>query len=251
MQIPEYTQSLIDSELRKLAKSSKYFLSAEREVQLCEALGNSGLSNDKAIGEEFRNNALHALTTTEHVWARIALITAKKVLPLWEKACQETEVYFTEEDWYYQKQDQLKEAEYLHKRNTLPIENISVDDVPRKFIPSHIHEMAETLLAGKIHDYSLFQHEANEWWGIYGRPEKMEREFCIKWAAQDALYAVMGWQRYDSDPPIGFALYAFAGMFKGDGLHKDRVAWLDENKQSEFWIWWLSEAVPQAYAEVS
>jgi len=251
MQIPEYAQILVDSELRRLANSSKYYLSAEKEVEICEALGYAGLSNHEALGEEFRIDTVHSLTTTEHIWARIAFITAKKVLPLWGIACQETELYFTEQDWHYHKQDQLREDEYLHKRNTLPIEKISVDDVPRKFIPSHILEMAETLLAGKIHDYSLFQHEANEWWGIYGRPEKMEREFCIKWAAQNALYAALGWQSYDPDPPIAFALYAFAGVFKGDGLHKDREAWLDENKQREFWIWWLSEAIPQAYAEVS
>jgi hypothetical protein len=251
MQIPEYAQSLVDSELMRLAKSSKYYLSAAKEVQICEALGYAGLSNDEALGEEFRINSVHSLTPTEHVWARIALITAKKVLPLWGIACQETALYFTEQDWHYHKQDQLKEDEYLHKRNTLAIEMISVDDVPRKFIPSHIIEMAETLLAGKIHDYSLFEHEANEWWGIYGRPEKMEREFCIKWAAQNALYAALGWQSYDPDPPIAFALYAFAGVFKGDGLHKDREAWLDENKQHEFWVWWLSETIAQAYEEVS
>ena len=251
MQIPEYAQILIDSELRRLAESSKYYVSSDKEAEICEALGYAGLSKHMVVGEEFRNNAIHSLTTTEYVWARIAVITAQKVLPLWRIACQETETYFTEQDWRDNNEDQRKEERYLYQRNTLPIEKISADDVPRTFVPSHILEMAETVLAGNIHDYSLFQREANEWWEFYGRPEQMEREFCIKWAAQNALYATLGWRIYDPDPPITFALYAFAGVFKGDGLHKDREASLDENKQHEFWVWWLSEAIPQAYEKVS
>lgn len=251
MQIPDYAQILIASELRKLAESNKYFISFDKEAEICAALGYVSSSKHTVVGEVLRNNTIHSLTATGRTWTQLALITAKKVLPLWRIACQETELHFTEQDWQDHYEDQQKEEGYLNKRKTLPIEKISVYDVPRAFIPSHILEMAESVLAGNIHDLPSRQHEAREWWNFYGRPEQMEREFCIKWAAQDALYAALGWLRYDPDPPITDALYAFAGVFKGDGLHKDRESSLDKNKQHEFWIWWLSEAVPQAYAEVS
>lgn len=247
MQIPDYAKTLIASELRKLAESSKYFISPRRETEICEALGYISVNNEQRIDEALRNNVIHSLTTTGRVWAQLALITGKKVLPLWELACQESELYFTEQDWQDNYEDQRKEEGYLHKRDTLPIEKISVYDVPRAFIPSHILEMAETALAGNVHDFSSFQHEASKWHGFYGRPEKMEREFCIKLAAQNALYAALGWSRYDPEPPIENALYAFAGVFEGKGLRKERDS-LDENKQHEFWTWWLSEAIPQAFA---
>lgn len=248
MQIPDYAQILIVTELRKLAESSKYFISPDKEAEICAALGYASVNKRMVVGEASRNNAIHSLTTTSRIWAQLALITAKKVVPLWRIACQETELYFTEQDWQDNYENQRKEEDYLNNRNALPIEKISAYDVPRAFIPSHILEMAESALAGNIHDFPSFQHEASEWWEFYGRPEQMEREFCIKWAAQDALYAALGWLRYDPDPPITNALYAFAGVFKGDGLRKDRES-LDENKQHEFWIWWLSRAIPQAFAE--
>jgi hypothetical protein len=107
--------------------------------------------------------------------------------------------------------------------------------------------MAELALKSEVHDFAAFRHEANEWWVIYGRPEQMEREFFIKWAAQNALYEAIGWINYNSDPPAQNALYAFAGIFEGQGAD-NRTCTLDASKEREFWIWWLTEAIPQAAA---
>jgi len=76
----------------------------------------------------------------------------------------------------------------------------------------------------------------------------MEREFFIKWAAQEALYMAIGWGKYIPEPPAEFALYAFAGILEENDFG-DRRYILNENKQHEFWAWWLSEAIPQAIAK--
>ena len=62
-----------------------------------------------------------------------------------------------------------QEQDYLNQRRDKEIEKISVYDVPRAFIPSHILEMAELALRGDVRDYEAFAGEANEWWQIYGR----------------------------------------------------------------------------------
>lgn len=110
--------------------------------------------------------------------------------------------------------------------------------------------MAELALAGRIYDYIAFCHAANEWWQIYPRPEKMEWEFYIKWAAQEALYAALGWLRHDPEPPAEHASIAFAGTFEGKTFQTRRCI-MDKEKQREFWIWWLSEAIPHALSKAN
>jgi len=250
MQIPDSAKALIDTELQQLAKSSRYYLPPQGRLEIYAALGPSSAHDDKVPEEARKNNSFPPLSLADRIRAQVALITARKVLPLWELACQETESFFTKQDWQIKYDDQRnKEEVYLHRRKSRPIETISVYEVPRAFVPVHILEMTELALAGEIHDYSAFRREANEWWQIYGRPEQVEREFFIKWAAQDALYEAIGWIKYNpEEPPAENALYAFAGVFKGEDWH-NRKCTLDEKKQHEFWVWWLAEAIPQVFAE--
>ncbi len=249
MQIPDFAQTLINMELQQLAESSKYSLQPQSRIEIYTALGPSSVNDDKVLDEARKNNSFPHLSIADQIRAHIALITARKVLPLWEIACQESELFFTEQDWQIKAEEKQQEEVYLRQRRNQPIEMISVYEVPRAFTPSHILEMAELALTGKIHNHSAFRREANEWWQIYGRPEQMEREYFIKWAAQDALYEAIGWIKHNPDPPAENALYAFAGVFEGESFD-DRSCTLDENKQHKFWVWWLSEAIPLAHEKV-
>ena len=246
MKIPSSAQALIDSELRQLVASSEYSLQPHTRIEIYATLGHSLVNDDQILDEARKNNILPSLSVSDRLRARIAFITAKKVEKLWQQTCLETEANFSES------QDPLEiqreEDFYLAQRKQKHLEHISVYDVPRVFIPSHILEMADLALMGKIRDYGAFRLEANEWWQIYPNPEKIEREFFIKWAAQEALYMAIGWARYIHEPPAENALYAFAGVFEGDDFYNRRCV-MDKNKQHEFWVWWLSEAIPQALSK--
>ena len=249
MQIPEFAQALINNELQKLAKSSGYSLQPQARIEIYEALGISSVNDDKILDEARSSNSFPRLSVADLGRAQIALTTARKVALLWDVACQESELFFKQQDWQDRHEDQLQEENYLHRRKSEPIENISVYEVPRAFVPSHILEMSESALAGNIQNYRAFRHEANEWWQIYGHPELMEREFFIKWAVQDALYETIGWIKYNHEPPAENALYAFAGIFEGKDFD-DRRCIMDKKKEHEFWLWWLSEAIPQSVSKV-
>lgn len=241
--IPDVAQALIEVELKLLTYSARYSVPKDKRVEIYAALGPSSVMDEKMLDEARKKKVLLTLSAADRVRARIALITAIKVEKLWQQACLETDANFSE----HQDQAEINqnEVEYLAQRKQKPIEHISVYKVPRAFVPSHILTMTELALTGEINDIAAFRYEANEWWGIYGRPEEMEREFFIKWAAQDALYEAIGWIRHNSDPPAENALYAFAGVFEGKGFH-NRLWTIDEKKQQEFWVWWLTEAIPQA-----
>jgi hypothetical protein len=246
MQIPEAAQVLINNELRQLAGSTGYSLPAQSRIEIYAALGASNFT-DEVLEEARENHSLPHLSAADRVRAQVALITARKVVPLWEAACRETELFFTQEEWQMMLEEQKRENVYLRRRKNEPIEMISVYEVPRAFTLSHILEMAELALAGSgIHDVGAFRREANEWWEIYQRPERMEREFCIKWAAQDALYEAIGWIQHGHEAPAEDALYAFAGIFEGEDVRHRRWR-LDKKKAHDFWVWWLSEAIPLAH----
>jgi hypothetical protein len=241
MKISDSVQAIINIELRRLGDFSKPSIEASKRIEIYEALGSSTL---KSVME--RKNSPPVLSVADRIRAHIELITAQKVEPLWQTACSETEKYVRDDRDPSEIQQQ--EEIYLAQRKQKHIEHISVYDVPRVFTPSHILEMAELALAGKIYDYNAFCHASNEWWQIYPRPEQMEREFYIKWAAQEALYAAIGWLRYDPEPPAEYASLAFAGTFEGESFN-DRRCIMDKNREREFWLWWLSEAIPQAHSK--
>lgn len=180
MQIPDLAQTLIHKDLQQLSKSSEYFLQPQTRIEIYEAFGPSNVNDDKILDETQNANSFPRLSIADRVRAHVALTTTRKVASLWDVACQESELFFKQRDWQDKNEDQRQEETYLHRRESEPIEKISVYEVPRAFVPSHILEMAERALIGNIQDYRAFRYEANEWWQIYGRPEYMEREFFIK-----------------------------------------------------------------------
>ena len=246
MNIPNSAQALIDTELRKLAESNRYALEPDTRIEIYSALGQSNVNDEPMLDEARKNNPLPSLSRPDRLRAQIALITARKVEGLWSKACLETEANFSENG--NPAEIHREEETYLASKKQKYLEHISVDDVPRAFTPLHILEMAELALIGKIHDFGAFRLEANEWWQIYPRPEQMEREFYIKWAAQEALYSAIGWTKYNPEPPAEYALLAFAGVFEGENFDNRRCI-MDKDKQHEFWLWWLSKAIPQALSK--
>jgi hypothetical protein len=242
MKIFDSVQAIISNELKQLVDSSKSAIEGSKRTEIFMAFGSSNLRH----AAEHKNSP-SVLSTADHIRAYVDLITARKVVPLWQLACLETEGFVPDaRDLSGIRQ---QEKTYLEQRKQRHIEQISVYDVPRTFIPSHILEMAELALAGKINDFGAFYQETNELWQIYPRPEQMEREFYIKWAAQEALYDAAGWLRSNPQPPAEFASLAFAGIFEGEDFDNRRCI-MDKNKQREFWLWWLSEAIPQAFSEV-
>jgi hypothetical protein len=253
LKLPESAQQTIDNELERLSGDSNFDLYPQCRIDLYRALGPSSAEKGS------RRKSPYKPTLADRVRTRIALFTARKVIPLWEAACRETDANFANETGREDEEKELEDA-YAKEGAQKHIEAISVYDVPRACCPAHIMEMAEMAFRGDIEDYDAFTDNANEWWQIYGRPEGMERECFIKWAAQDALYEALGWNDYSlglryhvyaedervlaayhPSAPGGYGLLAFAGIFDHERFR------FDCEKRREFWRWWLGEAIPRAW----
>ena len=245
MQIPPIAKELIDLELCRLINAGECMLPAEKRLSIYRALGPSIIFDKRNVQEgEFKRTTAPVMSTADCMRARVALVTGKKVAVLWPQACRETDANLRE----WQNEEHVCREEYLNEREKTPIERISIRTVPREFLPFHILNMAEMALRLAVSNWSAFRIEANECWELYGRPEMMERECFIKCAAQDALYEALGWINFNPGPPAENAILAFAGIFEGNDFDSRR-GWLDEKKQHEFWVWWLSKAIPDAIVE--
>ncbi|MCB0020921.1 MAG: hypothetical protein KDE09_24165 [Anaerolineales bacterium] len=240
-EIPDETQNIISAEYAK-AQSDEYFLyllPVTTRIQILASLGPSNQLPAEERTDPVRKAHVSQLTLADRVRTRLAILTAQKVLPLWPDACAES-------DRLVGTDDAQLELAYQQVRAALPIEQISVYDVPRLSLPSHILALTEHFLADKISDFSQFCRQANELWQLYPRPELHEHAFFIKWAAQDALYEALGWLDYNCHEPYQHAEYAYAGIFWGESS-AERRAIFDPVRRTEFWSWWLGEALPAAW----
>jgi hypothetical protein len=243
MPVPSKVQQLIDIEVAQLDANPDWIVRPEKRVAIYYAFGSS-----KASASGFAQNALKIgivpdLSAADRVRARIALAAARRVTPLWDAACQEADANFDEIDQLIE--DDQNEATYLAQRQSQPIELMSIYKVPRAYIASHILEMAELALHNQVRDYAALAQEANECWQLYGRPERLEREYFIKWAAQDALYEAIGWAGNNPQAPAEHAILAYAGEF-GGGDFWHRTLAMNKERERQFWRWWLEEAIAEA-----
>lgn len=246
--LPTQVTRAIEAELSALDHTLSYEIPPEKLIRIYELLGATCVQAHKEQRYKNSYRGLPPLTKADRVRAQIALSTARKVMPLWEIACKETDTTFTEQDWKDAEEDQRKEKGYLERLSLETIETFCVyRDIPRRYVPSHLMQMAELALAQTMKDIDIFTAQAGEWWQIYPRPEDCEREFFIKWAVQEALYEALAWRDHWQQAPAQDAVRAYAGIFSGERFYYTRELEWDYFKRSEFWRWWLTEAIPSAW----
>jgi hypothetical protein len=257
MILSDSLQSIISEEVSLLSKEEEYDLSPQRRLDIYNSIGPYTTSDKNSWFENIGSSTPFIPSRADRVRIRVSMLTAQKVLPLWEAACRETDLNFAKKDSFYHLQ--RKERKYLKARIRKSIEHVSVHHVPRKFVVNHITEMGNLMFNRQVRDFSAFKEEANEWWQMYPRPERMGREYCVKWACQEYLYETLGWNRFfeeiriytteneeiaahrHTDAPAGHALIAYAGVF--DPLNPG----FDNEKRRDFWRWWLTETIPRAW----
>jgi hypothetical protein len=257
--LPEYLQSLIEEGLSQINRSPDYDLPPHLRLEIYRAFGPISIKTYDEMLEQVRKKQLRVLAEADLIRTQLAILTANKVIPLWEQACRETNLGFSKADFEAEAHQKEVIEIYRNNRKKKSIEEISVYDVPRRFVPKHIMEMTMLALEGKVINQEAFFKEANEWWQIYGHPALAPREFSIKWAVQEALYEAIGYSKFGfrnlhhenyqdqvafpylhDKAPAGFALIAYAGVFD-QGSYT-----FDLSRRREFWHWWLSEAIPTA-----
>ena len=155
---------ILNEELRRLGTSHRYTMAKERLVEILAAIGPSNVEDLSLVDAARRSGNLPMMSVADLVRARMAILTARKVEPLWAVACMETDSNVDAETDPDDPPPPIDEDVYRQARMNQSIESISAVKVPRSFIPSHILEMAEEAFHRRIVDQSRFIEEAHRWW---------------------------------------------------------------------------------------
>jgi Immunity protein Imm5 len=231
MELPEETQKLIAHYLEKVRQDPEHNLGTKKRLEIYKRFGNSRLhlpdfpkkvivdydpvKEGKEL-EERLQRGLDTLTIADYAYGWLAIISAENVLPIWKqsrKTVSNTELYSNDP------REMLKIAKDILNKN----------------------------ITAKEADYQL----CNRFYYGLGSDEIRtdEKVFNVIESAYKALTTVLYCPVYlePEDDPAFHALTAFAFVVKKRSNETDNI------KKLEFWEWWLTEAIPQAWqmAQVS
>lgn len=257
--IPSQTQKLCRQSIEQLVQNNNFNLDAHRRLEIIESLGPRFTRGDEGKLSSYSFPKLPELTLADKVRVRIAKYAADLVTPLWEYACQETNTLYDYPKEILQ-EELVQVSRYRTRRQQENLESISVYDVPRKMIPHHIMDMVRYAWMRHPMDEAQFRREVNEWWQVYPGGGGFIREIAIKWAAQECLYEVAGFETYRelldderigeqdilnavSEGPSGYAALAWAVTTV------DNNYTVDKEKVRHFWLWWLKWVIPTSWAD--
>lgn len=233
------TQSLITHYLELVQKEPKHNLDALARLKLYESFGPStiGLALPSSIGisreqyYEYLRNRLLNYTVADRALGWLGVLSAKKVLPVWERVWQQIEV---EPDLQTKPQDILEVAEKL-LLNDLDLSNSVIELFCEFNIAMSIHLCVTYDVANSFKTaYYVLEKII---WGLHTLnptlPENNQE--CYDRDNDFVLRALEAYSVIDPNlPGEHYAPNALPIKF-------------DLPKRLEFWEWWLSEAIPQAW----
>lgn len=187
----------------------------------------------------------HRLTTADRIRSRLAIITAEKVLPIWE-------VKLDEHDADTFVESKSSSGDHFWQRLVL--------SVPPRDLPNHIVSVANYILDRERVDIKFVFEQLGEYheflgWSL-GNTEMSERAGC---AAYEALEQTLGLGPFNklpidsstTDEDLSWwgaaaveAMKAYSGVLSDTGS-----LLIDRTKRKEFWLWWLMDGIPQAWEE--
>lgn|GEM_PF-1070824 len=233
MELPFETQQLVKNFLEKLRVDTWHHFKAVDRFAIYKSIGYSRIFHPTYSGPEpdfvlYLKNEIDHWTIADYTLSWLAIITVQKVLPIWEEVCQ----------------------------------NINYPkDMPS---PYDLLNVAEDILMSKANIEEVNEDISNKFNG----PVFMWTTFQGNLVYQAALYALESilyedikyLENANSDDIDGvrdvlgdftsIAMQAYSFLPHLENINQNKPSWpikLNPQKRLEFWEWWLTEAIPQAW----
>ncbi len=230
MPMPTETQQLIKQALTMVRNDLGHHLSPATRYDIYESFGDSRLLNYRYL--EFEDFSI--LSFADNVLSWLTILTVRHVMPIWEHFVL----------------GQKLDSRVLNA-------------------PTGMLKIAEGFLRKEIsHDYAFGEFHETFYYGIDNYQKILDfRMYCIYMAAYDTMDVVLqGFNvEHPSLPPkdklfsADFATRAMLAnsisneksfsihrKFDDESLIESGIE-IDLSKRLEFWEWWLTEAIPQAW----
>jgi hypothetical protein len=235
---------LLPLEVKRLIKYNSLYLikNPERDIG-----SNVRYKLYQRFGPSFRKGGLQnegkylVLSHADRTVAWLGILTARKVLPIWEefgnqnlKECDEHESYnplemiMTAEQVLKEEIDEY-EARRVRLSNRFYYGIAGLQDVTTEVVYQSI-QTAYFALGVTIHGWDSTNRP---YWGDI---PKLMYDF--------AKTAVRAYAGKDENPP---GLWSEVGYYHKDPPANYKSLEIDLDKKIEFWKWWLTEAIPQAW----
>jgi hypothetical protein len=202
--------------------------------------------NFQKVKERLKNVTFPTLTPADLTFCWLGIITSSHILSIWHNFIEEEYEYDEEYTWLYE-------------------------------LPSRLLTLAEELISGKADWQSSFERTFHsEYYHTIGHIDSQvnEKALWVCYAAYQTLvliftgyfgidytndYFLMGEGNYGPEEYYDFAQMAskaysaideneeVGGKIRLERLNRYKPIKYDLEKQAEFWLWWLTEAIPQAW----
>jgi hypothetical protein len=328
MNIPNHVQTLIDQEVAAILQHPDHALLPFRRLMLYDAFGPTFGSTTYEERVQILQNGQLPLTIADRVRARLAILTAYHVLPLWYPSLEasglldpiriepEIRALLSEMVRLYvvtgAQQNLIAQLgkssiDYsLLKKQISSLEPHEIDSTKRAImqecadagivvssspitaivrisldprlaehrsvyllpiteLPIHNLQLAEGVLKGTVNPRNGLSQSSDirECFGNflgYEEEELPARAYDVGMATYEALNQALGlgpFDRQEITPTttdaflIGEGAAAAAGLKAYSGVFEDNISTslYNPEKQLEFWLWWLTKAIPAAWAD--
>ena len=275
-----YNQDLVKAALEEIRKDENHFLDFSLRLEICASFGPASLSDELEIDDsddadreakflanipqpEYIAKGHYEPTIGDLARSWLSILAARKVLPIWYevlKKANKLDRELLEEDWTYIYADRylinyegsVGFAEYLILVGENILKNKKYNDL--------LHYMGTVLYKTDGFYDRLTNTNTKSW------EDWIDQADYSGYAAFQAFIESFGDRIYDisgnnnrtiADISNGYprkkiykgypaeaAHIAYAGVYDNRGYWEMRY---DSHRNLEFWEWWLTEAVPQAW----
>jgi hypothetical protein len=249
MPFPPRLKDILDRHIKQLEQGKIDDLSSGRVLLIYDAIGPTA----QPIGDsriELLHQNIVCRTRADRVRAQLSILTAKKVAFVWTDAMITSKETSTEEN-------SNSEAETYDFAK--PASTIGAWDVPNELMAEHTIRLAvEALNTQENLEHIFLESSEIHYFGM-GSPS-----FVISaglQAAKEALNTVLGLSTFEglgtlegkraveNGRPAWHAAAALEARIAFAGIPDTHWHYygLDPVRSREFWLWWLTEALPQAW----
>lgn len=242
-EVPAKTKQLIEQSLKRIHLDSEHHLKAKDRFAIYKSFGLSrllrpgyskhGPSFNSQEYLEFLKNELKQLQVADYALGWLAILTARHVLPVWEQSWDSED----SADGILAPEEILMVAERV-LRNTYDIEEAYGKLCNDFNVPVELSTTFEGSCAYRAAFFALEMiliSDANYFPNIY-----VADDMALDTTSDFALTAMQAYSSTDRNEPGEWSISL-------EPNSSTLPIEFDKQKRLEFWEWWLTEAIPQAW----
>jgi hypothetical protein len=241
MELPEITRHLIDQFLEAVRDDPQHHLKPLDRLSLYSSFGTSYREMNYSKLTEQIGSGILSLSVADLALAHLAILSVQKVLPIWEK--EWVRIYKEDPETTNITVILLETAKAVLARTMNPNEAFILASNSHATVGSLEWDLSYNAYCASASSEEALAMVLIGLWQINSQIQGKRfiniNDDETNTSFDFAAWAAKAWSAIDENPPGGWAvLVGYKGLVNIK---------FDKQKRLEFWEWWLTEAIPQAW----